>query len=173
MGLADFGATVRSVFEDGPVARALREYVAARVRRGGKYYERGKAAELAAFLGRPSSWISEYADLHPPLGKRRTADLDTALAICEFFRVDLTDLVTRTTKDTSMPAPTPAEIAIKRLTQRLMTFDPARVPELVQNLLRTLRAWEAVLAAPHGSLADSTASRPARREGVRRTTRER
>lgn len=165
---------------DGVVQQRLREFVQDRVRKGFDRYERGAGSQLAKFLGKPTSWVSEYTDPDRPLGKRRTADLDTALAICRYFGVSLESFATTATpvpkirpERVMRPAPTPSEIAIKRLTRRVAAFDPARVPELVQILLRTLKAWEDVLTTPRESVADLRASPSVSRAGGRRTKRER
>lgn len=71
----------------GSVAQRLRDYVRQRVRRDGSEHVRGTASALARRLGKPTSWVSEYTD-DPPI---RHADIDTAIAICDFFGVSLYD----------------------------------------------------------------------------------
>lgn len=66
-------------------AERLRDYVRQRVRTDGRFFVRGTASALAAKIGKPTSWVSEYTD-RPPI---RHADLDTALLICDFFNVNL------------------------------------------------------------------------------------
>jgi hypothetical protein len=71
----------------GPVAAKLREFVCERVRKDGAHYARGNASRLAEHLGVAPSWVTEYTD-HPP---RNHADLDTAVAICDFYGINLGD----------------------------------------------------------------------------------
>lgn len=69
----------------GPVAERLRQYVRDRVHKDGAHYERGAAKALAERLSKPPSWVSTYVDSQPAAN----ADLDTALAICDFFHVNV------------------------------------------------------------------------------------
>jgi hypothetical protein len=71
----------------GGVAENLRAFVRERVHKEGALYRRGAARALAKYLGRPESWVSHYID--DDNGERRHADIDTALAICEFYDVNL------------------------------------------------------------------------------------
>lgn len=81
----------------GSVAERLRSFVRQRVHKDGIRYERGAATSLANHLKKPPSWVSAYVDEQPV----RNADLDTALAICDFFHVRLTDF-----RDEIEPVPT-------------------------------------------------------------------
>lgn len=78
---------MRLLASESPVADRVRAFVRERVRRDGAHYLRGTGTQLAAHLGKPTSWVSEYADPEPT--HPRHADLDTALAICDFFTVDI------------------------------------------------------------------------------------
>jgi hypothetical protein len=76
------------------VSERLRAFVRDRVKPNGAHYERGTAARLARFLrargfGEDAAWVSTYGD--PDARPRRNADLDVALAICDFFSVQLSD----------------------------------------------------------------------------------
>jgi hypothetical protein len=71
----------------GGVAENLRAFVRERVHKEGALYRRGAARALAKYLGRPESWVSHYID--DDNGERRHADIDTALAICDFYGVSL------------------------------------------------------------------------------------
>lgn len=68
------------------MAERLRQYVRERVHKDGTQYERGAAKALAEWLKKPPSWVSTYVDDDRP---GSNADLDTALAICAFFHVNL------------------------------------------------------------------------------------
>jgi len=70
----------------GPVAERLRQYVRDRVHKEGAYYQRGAAKALAERLGKTQPWVSTYIDRKRP---ESNADLDTALAICDYFGVNL------------------------------------------------------------------------------------
>lgn len=69
------------------MSERLRAFVRARVHKEGAFYERGAAVKLAIHVQQAPSWVSHYID-NPPL---RNADVDTALAICDFFGVSLND----------------------------------------------------------------------------------
>src|SRR3990167_4004961 len=69
------------------VADRLRAYVRERVRKDGRFYEWGNATRLAEHLKVDSGWVTLYTDDKPI----RHADVDEALAICDFFGVDLLD----------------------------------------------------------------------------------
>lgn len=69
------------------MSERLRAYVRERVHKDGKQYSRGAAGELAEAIGKPRSWVSHYVDETP----ERNADIDTALAICAFYGVNLWD----------------------------------------------------------------------------------
>lgn len=69
------------------MAARLRAFVRQRVHKDGERYSRGAASELGKALGKPPSWVSHYVDENP----ERNADVDTALAICAFYGVNLAD----------------------------------------------------------------------------------
>lgn len=69
------------------VAERLRAFVRARVRKDAPNYKWGNASRLAEHLQVDNGWVTEYTDT-PPTSH---ADLDTALAICAFYRVTLQD----------------------------------------------------------------------------------
>jgi hypothetical protein len=70
-------------------AERLRTFVAARVRKDGSHYVWGNAARLAEHLEVSPSWVTEYTDTPPT----RHADLDQAVAICQFYGVDLASVI--------------------------------------------------------------------------------
>lgn len=71
----------------GPVAGKLRAFVRERVRKDGRHYAWGNASRLAEYLGVDPGWVTDYTD-NPP---RNHADIDTAIAICDFYGVSLED----------------------------------------------------------------------------------
>lgn len=123
------------------VAERLRAFVRERVRREAAKYERGTAARLNAYLKRPPSWVSEYTD-DPPI---RHADVDTAIAICRFFRVELSDFQRAAAPVPRPAAPSPSKsastaspTAATKLGQRIL-----RLPkELRQSVLTAVDAYE-------------------------------
>jgi hypothetical protein len=72
----------------GVVSERLRDYVRARVRKDGKFYEWGNGVRLAEHLQVDSGWVTTYTD-KPPTAH---ATIDQAIAICEFFAIDLDTL---------------------------------------------------------------------------------
>lgn len=66
------------------MSERLRAFVRQRVRRGESLYQRSVAANLAKYLGRPSSWVSEYSDPKP--AQPRYANVEDTLKILAFFR---------------------------------------------------------------------------------------
>lgn len=73
----------------GPVAAKLRAFVRERVKPGSRRYRWGNASRLAKHLEVDPGWVTDYVD-DPPTNH---ADIDTALAICDFYGVSLRDFV--------------------------------------------------------------------------------
>lgn len=92
------------------VADRLREFVRDRVKPGARHYERGSNARLAEHFARrglneDAAWVSAYVD--PDANPRRNADIDAALAICDFFKVSLPDFVAADEPRHSVPPDLP------------------------------------------------------------------
>lgn len=141
-----------------PVAERLRAFVRDRVRREGRLYERGVGAALAKHLQKPSSWVSEYTDPNPPPGKFRTADLDTAAAMCEFFQVTLNDFAKGQPATATLRAVRPAKY-VRRAVRLLELMSEKGQREVVDLLATLVRAYP--LDAPQELPARSAQSREA------------
>ena len=118
------------------VADRLRAFVRGRVRRDGVHYQRGVGARLAEHLDKPTSWVSEYAD--PDATHLRHADVDTALAICEFFGVNLYDFMRR---DEPTETRRPTQTAVQREAQKIAAMWP-QLPDSFRTHLRALMELE-------------------------------
>lgn len=104
----------------GPAAERLRAFVRERVHKDGAHYQRGAGALLARHLKKGQPWVSNYIDREPS----SNADVDTALAICGFFKVQLHDFAKKHTTDIETPGSPPPrltrhEARALRLLQRM------------------------------------------------------
>lgn len=118
------------------VEAQLRAYVRARVKPGEPLYKRGTAAALARHfaawgLSEDAAWITTYVD--PDANPRRDADIDAALAICDFFGITLTDF-----RSARPPQPTPMTHAQVEAAEAAALFEQLS-PEQRQAYLTMLR----------------------------------
>src|SRR6185503_17194783 len=113
----------------GPVAERLRAFVRNRVRKEGAHYERGAQQRLATYLEKPPSWVSNYVDVPATAN----ADLDTALAICAFYRVKLSDFQ-RDAEPAAMPTSPPLSRHETRALRLLRLMNEAGQKLAVQGI---------------------------------------
>jgi hypothetical protein len=125
---------VSAIRGSGPVAERLRAYVRDRVHKEGTRYERGAAMALAQHLGKPPSWVSTYVDADP----RANADIDTALAICGFFGIDLRSFLVDVPQ--AAPAPKPHRLIVRAL-RLLGTMSEKGLRESCAALVTFARAY--------------------------------
>jgi hypothetical protein len=141
----------------------LRSFVRERVHKEGSKYERGAASKLAAHLRKPPSWVSNYVDDRPA----RNADLDTALAICDFFHVRVTDF-----RLTSEPVPTtPPPPALTKHQSRMLRLMQRMNEEGERLAVRSVVGFAA--AFPKRRSRESPQRSIEKPSGTARTTRER
>ncbi len=119
----------------GSATERLRAFVRARVHKDGALYERGAAVKLAAYLQKPSSWVSHYVDVPP----QRNADLDTAWAICAFYGVDLSEFLAGT--PAAPPAPTPLTRYEARVLRLVRMMDVEGQKLAAQSIAGFVRAF--------------------------------
>lgn len=103
------------------MSERLRAFVRDRVHKDGGAYRWGAAAELANHLQKPSSWVSHYIDT-PPL---RNADIDTALAICDFFKVSIYDFRDEGVASPVADPPPRLSATVKRILRLVSGMSPA------------------------------------------------
>jgi hypothetical protein len=84
-----FRPTLTDVGKRGPVSERLRDFVRARCRKDGALYVRGNGVRLAEALGVDSGWVTTYTDRSPTAH----ATLDQAIAICQFYGVELATFI--------------------------------------------------------------------------------
>jgi hypothetical protein len=134
----------------GAIAERLRAFVGAHVSR------RGDKTQLAAAIGRPESFVTDY------IAGRRRASLDDAVAIARYFRISLSDVVG--------DLPTWPQDAL----EILELWDT--VPHGMKPALRGMLEYAASLAPPrsrHGlappaDAAPTPGARPTREPSARR-----
>jgi hypothetical protein len=150
---------------NGPVADRLRAFVRERVHKDGSQYVRGAAAALAKRVHKAPSWVSTYVDVAPTTN----ADIDTALAICDFFGVSIEDFRDgRTTPAAILPPHKPVR-GITRAVKMLELMDEPRRRRAVSLLADLFLAAERarLQQSPRQSVGTSAATKHTRR-GIRR-----
>jgi hypothetical protein len=115
----------------GPVAAKLRAFVRERVRKDGAHYTWGNASRLAEHLSVDPGWVTEYTD-DPPTNH---ADIDTAIAICDFYGVSLTDFGRGRVRVIPRPSP-PLHPLVQALAEAVETkrVETRYVREMVNTL---------------------------------------